>query len=109
MSTEFKFEKFAYQPDPEFDEYEFVKFEELKGKTIVISSDKCRINEDSVKFAFVYNGEDTEYCTFTKSKAIVRTLQNIYDNLSIIPSIPVMIGTYPTGKGNEGYCFKDVD
>ena len=110
MSNGFKFEKFAYQPDPEFDDYEFIKFEELKNQTIVINGDKCRLKDDSVKFAFRYEyRDDTEYCTFTKAKAIVRTLQNIVDSEGVIPAVPVMIGTYPTGKGNDGYCFKDVE
>ena len=110
MSNGFKFEKFAYQPDPEFDDYEFVKFEELKNKTIVISGDNCRIEDESVKFAFRFaDNDEVRYCTYTKAKAIVRTLQNIFNSEGVIPAVPVMIGTYPTGKGNDGYCFKDVE
>ena len=106
--TAFKFEKFAYQPDPEFDDYEFIKFSELKDKVITFG-DTIRFNDDdSIKMVVVVDGK--EYCTYTKSKSIVNTLKNVYDELGTIPTdTPVLISTYPTGKGNEGYCFKDVD
>lgn len=108
--TAFKFEKFAYQPDPQFDDYEFVKFEELKNKVIVMDSDNVRINDDSVKFAFRFvENDEIRFCTFTKAKAIVNTLKNIVDSEGLVPAVPVMISTYPTGKGNDGYCFKDID
>lgn len=104
---DFKFEKFAYQPDPEFDGYDFIKFEELKGATIIINSEHVRLKDDSVKMVIKMDGQ--EYCTFTKAKAIVNTLKNIMDSEGVIPAVPVMIGTYPTGKGNDGYCFRDVE
>lgn len=108
MST-FKFEQFAYEPDPEFDDFTFVKFETLKGEIITMYDDHMRIKDDSVKFMFTKDGDDTQYCTYTKAKSIVRTLQNIRDSEGVVPSIPVQIATYATGKGNDGYCFKDIE
>ena len=107
MANEFKFEKYAYEPDPDFDELEFIKFENLKNKVITIT-DNIRINEDksSVKMEIIMDGE--HYCTFTKAKAIVRTLSNIMDDIGTVPNVPVMIGTYSTNNGKDGYCFKDV-
>lgn len=108
MANEFKFEKYAYAPDPDFDELEFIQFEKLKEKVITIT-DNIRINDDktSVKMEIVLDG--VHYCTFTKAKAIVRTLANIIDDIGTVPNIPVMIGTYPTNNGKDGYCFKDVE
>ena len=111
MANEFKFEKYSYQPDPEFDDYLFIKFSELVDKTIVISGDDIRFNDDdSIKFAFRFaDGDEINKCTYTKATAIVRTLKNIYDDIGTIPAVPVMVSTYKTGKGNDGYCFKDVE
>lgn len=106
----FKFEKYAYNADPEFDDYEFVKFETLKDAIITLYDDHLRINDDdSVKFMFTKDGDDTQYCTYTKSKSIVNTLKNIRDSEGVIPSVPVRIGTYPTSLGKDGYCFKDIE
>lgn len=106
--TAFKFEKYAYQPDPEFDDFEFIKFSELKDKTITFGT-HIRFNDDeSVKMTVIVDGK--EFCTYTKAKAITRTLRNIYDEIGTIPTdAPVRIGTYSTGKGNDGFCFKDVE
>lgn len=110
MSDTFKFEKYAYEPDPDFDELEFIKFENLKDEVITIT-DNIRFNDDdSVKMEITMDKDDNimHYCTFTRAKAIVRTLKNIYDDIGTIPAVPVRIGTYKTGKGNDGYCFKDI-
>ena len=107
MAT-FKFEKFAYQPDPEFDDYEFVKFSELKDKVITFGSHIRFNDDDSIKMTVIVDGK--EMCTYTKAKAIVNTLRNIYDELGTVPTdAPVLISTYSTGKGNDGYCLKDIN
>lgn len=108
MANEFKFEKYSYQPDPDFDDYQFIKFSELKDKAIIIDGDHIRFNDDdSIKMVVHVDGQ--EFCTYTKATAITRTLKNIYDDIGTIPAVPVMITTYKTGKGNDGYCFKDVE
>lgn len=105
----FKFTNYAYAPDPEFDDYTFVKFEELKSQIIIFDTEHIRIGDDFVKFAFRYNNSDVVYCSYTKSKSIVNTLKNIMETEGLIPAVPVMIGTYPTALGKDGYCFVDVD
>ena len=96
MANEFKFEKYSYQPDPEFDDYQFIKFYHIRFN-----------DDDSIKMVVTVEGQ--EFCTYTKATAITRTLKNIYDDIGTIPAVPVMVSTYKTGKGNDGYCFKDVE
>lgn len=107
----FKFEKYAYQPDPEFDDYEFIKFENLKDKVIRIKSEPLRLTDDGAcKMVICFDEKpEVEYCTYTKAKSIVNTLKNILDEEGTIPFVPVRIGTYPTSMGRDGYCFKDVE
>lgn len=106
--TGFKFAKYAYEPDPEFDDFDFVKFSELKDKVITLGTHFRFNDDDSIKFTVIVDNK--EVCTYTKAKSIVRTLKNIYDELGTLPTdAPVKVGTYSTGKGNDGFCFVDVE
>ena len=107
--TGFKFAKYAYQPDPEFDDFDFIKFSELKDKVITLGT-HFRFSDDAESIKFTVLVDDKEMCTYTKAKAVVRTLKNIYDELGTLPTdAPVKIVTYKTGKGNDGFCFVDID